>query len=324
MKSTIIKAPAKVNLYLDVFSRRPDGYHNIETIFEKIDLCDWIKVSVIPRGIKLACEMPEGCENSALLDNVNNTAYRAAKLLCERYNLRCGFKIELDKRIPIASGLGGGSSDAAAVLLSICNLLNIKIEKQALLKLAAEIGADVPFFVSGYNRAFATGIGEQLHPLKQNQNMYFLLVVPDIKISTKSVYASLRAPKGRSNPKNSGLLRQSQAFGLRRNDGDYIPVNLNLTKKRRDVSMLCHNLENLAVYNIKDILFNKLEEVVLPSYPVLHDIKKALKKTGAEGIIVSGSGSVVYGVFQSRKEAMRAESKLMKKGNWQLFLARNC
>ncbi len=302
MRSTIIKAPAKVNLYLDVINKRGDGYHNIETIYEKIDLCDWIKVSVIPRGIKLACEVPEGCENSALLNNVNNTAYRAAKLLCERYNLRCGFKIELDKRIPIASGLGGGSSDAAAVLLSICNLLNIKIEKQALLKLAAEIGADVPFFASGYNRAFATGIGEKLSPLKQNQNMYFLLVVPDIKISTKSIYASLRA----------------------RNYGDYIPVNLNLTKKRRDVSMLCHNLENLAVYNIKDILFNKLEEVVLPSYPVLHDIKKALKKTGAEGIIVSGSGSAVYGVFQSRKEAMRAESELMKKGNWQLFLARNC
>ncbi len=305
MKSTIVKAPAKVNLYLDVINKRGDGYHNIETIYEKIDLCDWIKVSVIPRGIKLApfgCEVPEGCENSALLNNVNNTAYRAAKLLCERYNLRCGFKIELDKRIPIASGLGGGSSDAAAVLLSICNLLNIKIEKQALLKLAAEIGADVPFFASGYNRAFATGIGEKLSPLKQNQNMYFLLVVPGIKISTKSVYASLRT----------------------RIDGDYIPVNLNLTKKRRDVSMLCHNLKNLAVYNIKDILFNKLEEVVLPSYPVLHDIKKALKKTGAEGIIVSGSGSAVYGVFQSRKEAMRAESKLMKKGNWQLFLARNC
>ncbi len=301
MKSTIVKAPAKVNLYLDVINKRGDGYHNIETIYEKIDLCDWIKVSVMPRGVKLLCE------NNALLNNVNNTVYRAAKLLCERYNLRCGFKIELDKRIPIASGLGGGSSDAAAVLLSICNLLNIKIEKQALLKLAAEIGADVPFFASGYNRAFATGIGEKLSPLKQNQNMYFLLVVPDIKISTKSVYASLRA----------------------RNDVDYIPVNLNLTKKRRDVSMLCHNLENLSpfsrgqVYNIKDILFNKLEEVVLPSYPVLHDIKKALKKTGAEGIIVSGSGSAVYGVFQSRKGAMRAESKLMKKGNWQLFLARN-
>jgi len=314
MRSTIVKASAKVNLYLDVINKRGDGYHNIETIYEKIDLCDWIKVSVIPRGIKLVCEVPEGCENSALL---NNTAYRAAKLLCERYNLRCGFKIELDKRIPIASGLGGGSSDAAAVLLSICNLLNIKIEKQALLKLAAEIGADVPFFASGYNRAFATGIGEKLSPLKQNQNMYFLLVVPDIKISTKSVYASLRAPtpkvSGRSNLKNRRLL----CFA--RND----EINLNLTKKRRDVSMLCHNLENLAVYNIKDILFNKLEEVVLPSYPVLHDIKKALKKTGAEGIIVSGSGSAVYGVFRSRKEAMRAESKLMKKGNWQLFLARN-
>ena len=131
----------------------------------------------------------------------------------------------------------------------------------------------MPFFVSGYNRAFATGIGEQLHPLKQNQNMYFLLVVPDIKISTPSIYNRLNlSTKLNVNPE-----------GSRR-------INLNLTKKRRNVSILCHNLENLAVYNIKDILFNKLEEVVLPSYPVLHDIKKALKKTRAEGIIVSGSG----------------------------------
>ena len=120
MKSTIVKAPAKVNLYLDVINKRADGYHNIETIFERIDLCDWIKISVIPKGIKLTSE-----EN--LPADINNTVYKASKFLIERCNLGCGFKIQIDKCIPVAAGLGGGSSDAAAVLLGICNLLNIKL-----------------------------------------------------------------------------------------------------------------------------------------------------------------------------------------------------
>lgn len=284
MKSMIVKAPAKINLYLDIINKRTDGYHNIETIFEKIDLWDWIRISVIPKGVKLICEqgIPIG---------VNNTVYKAVKLLSERYNLNCGFRIQIDKRIPPAAGLGGGSSDAAAVLLAIVNLLNIKLKKEILLKIAARIGADVPFFVSGYSRAFATGIGDKLRLLRQRQNMHFLLVVPNIKIATSNIYNRL---------------------------------NLALTKKRRNANITRHYLQHLPIYNIKDILFNKLEEVVLPSYPVLNSIKKALKKAGAEGVLVSGSGSAVYGVFQSREGAIRAESKLMKKGNWQLFLTRSC
>ena len=283
MKSTIVKAPAKVNLYLDVINKRADGYHDIETIFERIDLCDWIKISIIPKGIRLICKQ-------GLPGDINNTAYRAAKFLIERYNLNCGFKIQIDKRIPIAAGLGGGSSDAAGVLSGIINLLNLKLNKETILKIAARIGADVPFFVSGYNRALATGIGERLTQLKQNQRMHFLLAVPDIDILTASIYNRL---------------------------------NLTLTKKRHNANIIRSKSGRLLISSIKDILYNKLEEVVLPSYPVLHSIKKALKKTGAEGILVSGSGSAVYGIFQSRKGAVRAESKLKEKGNWQLFLAMN-
>ncbi len=284
MRSTIVKAPAKVNLYLDVINKRPDGYHNIETVFERIDLCDWLKISVLPKpAIKIT-------SNESIPLGPGNTAYKAAGLLIKKYNLKCGFKIEIDKRIPIAAGLGGGSSDGAAVLLGICDLLNIGIKRKALSEMSAKIGADVPFFVSGHKRAWGTGIGEQLLPLKQAQNMYFLLVIPSIRIYTTSVYNSIK---------------------------------LILTKKVTDATILRHYSQYLTITNLKHILYNKLEDVVLPSYPVLDTIKKALNKAGAEGILVSGSGSCVYGIFSDRKEAVRAEGVLSKKGNWRLFLTRN-
>jgi len=299
MKSTIIKAPSKVNLYLDVINKRADGYHNIETVFERIDLCDWIKISVISKGIKITCEQ------GLFTPTFNNTAYKAAKVLCERYNLNCGFRIKLDKRIPIAAGLGGGSSDAAGVLLGINNLLDIKLKKKILLKLAVGIGADVPFFISGYKRAFATGIGENLAALNQKQRMHFLLVVPFIRIPTSSVYNRLDASTSLSiNPERSQKT-----------------ISLNLTKKKTNVNIFRYYIRHLAIGNINNVLFNRLEEVVLPSYPALRNIKEALKKAGAEGILVSGSGSAVYGIFSSRKEAVRAENRLRKEGDWQLFLA---
>ena len=284
MRSTIVKAPAKVNLYLDVINKRPDGYHNIETVFERIDLCDWLKISILPKNIiKIT-------SNESLPLGRNNTVYRAADLLIKKYNLKCGFKIEIDKRIPVAAGLGGGSSDGAAALLGICDLLNISVKREILAKMSAKIGADVPFFVSGYSRAHGTGIGEKLLPIKQAQTMYFLLVVPAIRIYTASVYNSIK---------------------------------LTLTKKLPNANILRHYSQYISITNLKHILYNKLEDVVLPSYPVLSTIKKALNKAGAEGILVSGSGSCVYGIFSGRKEAVRAEGVLSKKGNWQLFLTRN-
>lgn len=298
MKSIIIKAPAKINLYLDVINKRKDNYHNIETIFERLDLHDWIKISIIPKGIKLICAQNLG------IPNINNTAYRAANLLIKTYNLKCGFKIEIDKRIPIAAGLGGGSSDAASTLLGINSLLNLKLKRQTLLNLAVIIGADVPFFVSGYKRAFATGIGEILTPLNQQQNMYFLLIAPPIRILTSNIYNRLN-----TNPARHCFKKGFPGLGL--------------TKKGRNANISCHYFANLSAGSIKNSLFNKLEEVILPSYPVLRNIKMALKKAGAEGVLVSGSGPVVFGVFKSGKEAVRAESILDKKGNWQLFIARN-
>lgn len=285
MNSTIVRAPAKVNLYLDVINKRADGYHNIATIFQRLALSDWVKICVIKKGIKVTSDQ------KGLPTNFNNTAYKAAKSLKDNYRLKCGFKIHLDKRIPHSAGLGGGSSDAAAVLLGINRMLNLGIGKRVLSKIAAKIGADVPFFVSEHAKAYATGIGEQITPMKNGKKRFFLLIKPDIGISTAWVYSSLRNP-----------------------------ATLPLTKKRRNANITHSYSRGYIKTNTNSILFNKLEEVVLPSYPVLKTIKKALKQAGAEGILVSGSGSAVFGIFNSRKEAMGAESRLREKGNWQLFL----
>jgi len=295
MRSIIVKAPAKVNLYLDVINKRPDGYHNIETIFERITLCDWIKVSLAKNNIKVVCSLKD-----IPVDN-SNTAYKAARVLIQKYNLKCGFKIEIDKRIPHAAGLGGGSSDAASVILAINYLLGLKAPKQTLMELAGKIGADVGFFISELSRAIGSGIGNKLKQVKVREKMTFLVVSPGIKIPTFSVYAS--------------LLR------FARNDENI--ARLALTKNELSANISSPNSLIYNKFNINNILYNKLEDVVLPSYPVLGEIKKKLSAAGAEGVLVSGSGSGVYGIFRTRKEALRAKNKLMNKGKWQLFLANN-
>jgi len=299
MNSIILKAPAKVNLYLEVINKRPDGYHNIETIFERINLCDWIKISIIPKGIKVTCS------KNLFIPYQSNIVYKAARLLQKKYSLKCGFEIEINKRIPVGSGLGGGSSDAASTILGINKLLNINIKKEVLRKLATKIGADVAFFVSGNPRAFATGIGDVLKPVKRTEQLYFVVVTPYIKILTYSVYR-------RIDSRVSAI--GGSAYGGRGNN------RLILTKIHSNANICTHYKQNITANNIKDVLFNRLEEVVLPLYPVLRNIKNKLKKAGAEGILVSGSGCAVYGVFANRKEAVTAEKKLRNRGSWQLFL----
>ncbi|MBN1405631.1 MAG: 4-(cytidine 5'-diphospho)-2-C-methyl-D-erythritol kinase [Candidatus Omnitrophica bacterium] len=319
MKFIIIKAPAKVNLYLDVLNKRPDGYHNIETIFERIDLYDWVKITIIPKGIKITCN------KNLNTPNKHNTVYKAAEFLIDRYNLNCGFRIDIDKRIPIAAGLGGGSSDAAAVLIGINKLLNLKLSRPAFVSLGDRIGADVPFFVSGYKRAFATGTGERLKALSHAQKLHFLIIYPNIGISTAYIYNNTNVSASLN---ISPVLRQAQHGSKHGEQGRTKLIsrrtNLGLTKKRQNANIARSYLGNLSTFNIKHILFNKLEEVILPSYPALRDVKTALKTTGAEGVLVSGSGSAVFGIYKSRRGVFRAESKLNKKGNWQLFSARSC
>jgi 4-diphosphocytidyl-2-C-methyl-D-erythritol kinase len=177
-----IKAPAKINLFLKVLNRRPDGYHEIESLMQKIDLCDILHLSRHGEDISLSC--PE----TTLPEDQGNIIYRAAQAFFSATGIKAGIKIILEKKIPIAAGLGGGSSDAAAVVMGLNTLLNSNLHREELLDIASPLGADVPFFVEAYSAAMATGIGDKLEQVKSLEGFSIVLVNPGFGVSTKWVY----------------------------------------------------------------------------------------------------------------------------------------
>ena len=284
MNSITLDAPAKINLYLDVLSKRADGYHNIVTVFQKIDLCDKIKVTLTEKKtITLFCKHPQ------IPKRHGNLAYKAARLMMKEFNLDKGVRIEITKKIPVAAGLGGGSSDAASVILAIRKLFNLKIANKRLISLAKKIGADVPFFVSGYNCAIATGIGDVLKKLNNKKTFYLLLLLPSIRIYTKSIYNRISFP---------------------------------LTKPPVNVNMIARILSGVKKSgNLANSLYNRLEKIVFPIYPIVNKGKETLSLY-AEGALLSGSGPSIYAIFNKRKEAMRIKERIKRDGKWQLFLTK--
>ncbi len=278
MKSIEISSPAKINLRLDVLGRRPDGYHEIRTIFQKITLADELSISITKSGIEITCDNPQ------VPLNKENLTHVAAKMLLDRYMINDGIMIAIRKRIPIAAGLGGGSSNAASTLLGINQLFDLGIDKRELLKMGRNIGADVPFFIFG-NSALATGIGEKLEPLEITPPLWLLLVTPDIPISTAWAYANVRR---------------------------------RLTKKVINIT-ISNWINHLS--EVIDLLKNDLEEVVIPHYPEIQSIKEDLLERGAMGSLMSGSGSTVFGIFGSEKEAQNAYSQLKNHRTWQVRLS---
>jgi len=283
MNSVTLSAPAKVNLYLDIVSKRRDGYHNIKTIFQKINLVDTIEVTKKPSGISISCDYPQIPKRQA------NIAYRAAKFMKEEFRLGRGVDIHITKRIPSAAGLGGGSSDAASVIKALERLFDLKITHNRLIRLAKGLGADVPFFVSGYNCAIGTGIGERLKEIRHSLRFYLLLLLPDMRLYTSTIYNRLRLP---------------------------------LTKAPSSVNMLAQLLLHNRREKIGDLVFNRLESVVLPAYPSVRRAWEALSLYTTDGALLSGSGPTVFAIFNSRKEALRARDRIKKDGRWQLFLTR--
>ncbi|GAG65504.1 unnamed protein product, partial [marine sediment metagenome] len=182
MNKLILDAPAKVNLYLKVLGKRPDGYHQVETVIQAIDLCDRLVLEQRKRGIKLS-------SNSDLLPpSTANLAYKAAELLLRRLDIKKGVQIFIEKNIPIAAGLGGGSSDAASVILGLNQLWNLKLGRNKLMDFGREIGTDVPFFISGYQTALAMGRGDELLPVKTKGRQWYCLVVSSRGLLTRKIY----------------------------------------------------------------------------------------------------------------------------------------
>jgi len=281
MRSITLDAPAKINLYLDVINKRRDSYHNIATIFQKLRLCDRIKVSIAKKGISLCSDCP------SLPKGRSNLAYKAASLMRNEFQIRDGVDISIKKKIPIAAGLGGGSSDAASVIAAIVKLFGLRVKMPRLIRLAKTIGADVPFFISEYNCAIGRGIGNRLKELSAPSPCHVLVLVPRMRIYTKTVYRKL---------------------------------TLRLTKPVMGVNLFTHILTRKdGLIRAANSLYNRLEDVVLPIYPIVNEGKKALSLY-AEGVLLSGSGPAIFGLFRKRKEAVRARRDIRCDRRWQLFL----
>jgi len=276
MESLELKANAKINLALAVKSKRDDGYHEVELIFQEIDLHDTIYIS--------KSENIEFLTDSPLLQNeTKNLCVVAAEFLTDEFDIS-GLKIRLDKRLPIGAGLGGGSSDAAAVIKGGLQLYGITYPAERLQKITAKIGADVPFFLIG-GTAYGSGMGEKLKPIKIEQEYYVLLVLPDLRISTKWAYKNL---------------------------------NLTLTRKNDDYKFKGFRFQNLNLRNFRSEFFNDFEKLIFKHYPDLAFLKSDLYNHGAVFASLSGSGSALYGLYLSRSSAEEAYEILSKRFRCQL------
>lgn len=294
-------SPAKVNLYLKVLRKRPDGYHDIASLMQKIDLADEMEFRTGEAGIKLSCP------GSGLPEDSRNLVYRAARTILTEAGQNGGVDIVLRKKIPTGAGLGGGSSNAATTLLAINELLDLDFGKEQLMAMGKKLGADVPFFVyssAGAGAAWAFGIGEVLRPAENVPSLCFLLVNPGFEVSTREVYEGL------------GLTAVSDMY-LGRN----LDSISELTNGPTAFNMPVFNKSG-GFKGIAGILHNDLESVTLKLHPQLKDIKDLLLSHGALGSLMSGSGPTVFGIFRDEKDASRAAAEI-NRGSWSLFTARS-
>ncbi|WP_339137005.1 MAG: 4-(cytidine 5'-diphospho)-2-C-methyl-D-erythritol kinase [Candidatus Electrothrix sp. GW3-4] len=285
-------APAKINLSLKILGKREDGYHELESLMQKITLYDELELSLTTEpGVRIHCL------NAVLPDDTNNIAVRAAQLfLKETSNQSQGVSIVLKKNIPIAAGLGGGSSDAAAVLNGLNQLLKTTYSPKQLAELGVQIGADVPLFIYDFPAALATGIGECLIPAPSLSGFQVLLVNPGILVSTKWAYEAFSTAAEKIT-----LTAEQKAF------------TLPCSKKSRQKNIL--KGASTSEFIIPDDLLNDLEQVTVKRYPVIQDIKNRLLASGAAGAMMSGSGSTVFGLFhrEAEKKAEQCRCLLQQK-----------
>lgn len=272
MENTLtLKALAKINLGLDVLGRRENGYHDVRMIMQTIYLYDNVTLTkVCEPGIRLETNL------SYLPVDENNIAYKAAKILIDEFDIQEGVDIRLDKHIPVAAGMAGGSSNAAAVLVGMNRLFRLGLSQEELMERGVSLGADVPYCVMR-GTALAEGIGEQLSSLPPLPRCYVLVAKPGISVSTKMVYETLDAKEIVEHPDIDGILE-----GLERQD----------------------------LRKITESMGNVLETVTIEKYPIIETIKKAMKDAGALNAMMSGSGPTVFGIFEDKQTALKAQQKI--------------
>ncbi|MEK4508043.1 4-(cytidine 5'-diphospho)-2-C-methyl-D-erythritol kinase [Paenibacillus anaericanus] len=260
------KAPAKINLMLDVLHKREDGYHEVEMIMTMVDLADRLEMSTLPRDTIIISSQA----GYIPLDE-KNLAFQAARLIKDRYNVSKGVYIHLDKNIPVAAGLAGGSSDAAATLRGLNRLWELDIPVEELKALGAELGSDVPFCVTG-GTALATGRGEKLTPLPNPPQCWVVLAKLPINVSTAEVYGRLRSSRITHHPSANTMIEAIESGSF---------------------SSVCEGLGNV------------LEDVTLQLHPEVAHLKEAMLKLGADGVLMSGSGPTVFGLVSKESKVSR-------------------
>lgn len=269
-----INAPAKINIGLDVVGVREDGYHEVRMIMQSIRLFDRLTLTRKKEpGVRLKTNL------KFLPTDDNNLIVKSAKMLMKEFSLEGGLTIDLEKRIPVAAGLAGGSTDAASTMLAINQMYDLNLSNSQLMKRAVKIGADIPYcIVKG--TALAEGIGEKLSTVPKLPNCVILIVKPKLHVSTRETYENLVLDENTEHPDIDKMIEDM---------------------KKRNLNRLCSHIGNI------------LESVTVPKYPVIEEIKQFMTERGALGSLMSGSGPTVFGVFTDQETANRVKSEALER-----------
>lgn len=284
-----VQAPAKINLILRILDRRPDGYHDVWSLMQTVALCDDLRIAIHP------AESPAidlRCDDAALPADKTNLVFRAAALVLDRTGHRVRISIELQKRIPMGAGLGGGSSDAAATILALNHLLELGWSRSMMADIGQMLGSDVPFFFAAPT-AVATGRGEAVEATALAENRWVLLVNPGFAVDTRWAYRQLSSTRRGIVPLHAAAERLGR-----------MPV-----------------VEWPAII---DAAANDFEEPVYRAHPILREIKDGLIAAGAEMALLSGSGATVFGIFRDEARASRAHALFGRDSERKIFLVETC
>lgn len=275
MDTISLKALAKVNLGLDVVKRRDDGYHEVRMVMQTIHLHDRLDIKKTKdSGIRIKSNL------SFLPVNEDNLVYKAGMLLMDEFKIREGVEVTLQKRIPVAAGMAGGSSDAAAMLFGMNEIFDLKLKREELMERGVSIGADVPYCLLR-GTALAEGIGEKLTLLPPMVKCPVLIAKPQISLSTKFVYQNLKLDEHTVHP---------------------------------DIDRMIGDIRAKDLYSIAGDMGNVLETVTIPNYPVIEEIKNFMKASGAINAMMSGSGPTVFGLFGEEGTARKAYEAMQQSG----------
>ncbi len=293
MTAVIVDCPAKINLFLEVLGKRADGYHEVATVMQTIELYDRLFFRGREKGVKIICR------KACVPVDERNLVFRTIKLLSAETGVNRGVEIEIDKRIPVASGLGGASSDAAGTFIAINKMWNLGLTKEDMISLSEKIGTDIAFFIhlaaddfSGFSGGtfLGKGRGNEMQALPSLPVSWLVLIAPAVHVSTKSIYKDL---------------------------------NLELTVDKQDFKMIVDTLPTGDLSLISKFLFNRLESVTIPRYSVIETIKKTLLREGVVGALMSGSGPVVFGLVSDESGARAiAERISTRKGSEKVYVVK--